>query len=598
MKSYLFIISATLILGLHFSGCDGAYGDYTFNSDTETTQNPGSESSDGIDTGTAAPPPTPTDDGDTASSAIDSSSTDSSSAEAINDTADTSTQPQDTTDTGTQLQDTTDTGTQLQDTTDTATQLQDTATQLQDTADTGTQLQDTADTNSQPTDTSDTQQPDTTDTAVDTSTQLPDTTDTGTQTTDTSDSECNDDSCESKKTNGESCGTDNTECQSGVCFEGICCDRQCDIPCYSCNARIDLKGTCSVVPEGMDPEDDCAEAEPFTCGETGNCDGEGACQFYDETTQCEAPYCTDQNQSSWSASYCDGSGNCDTASSIETSCTPYTCDESGQCAGGPCSDVNPCAAGYFCDSENTCRPKKVNGSICESNSECESNDCTLDDFYYDGSTSYCVPNSPQYCVNEGTWYEPGVSLCAPKGGTNFNECGADASWITHNCQIGADSGCIPTDWATVSGISGFEYCVEGASGAECMPITSCQPCESTYQIDDATRPNMTEVTSTYVSFEQYAGASLGYIYLCRDDCMAGDTPSDDYCASKSTTENTQYCLPLTTTDGATVGICIEKIEDGPCTDPIECLSGQCEERFVTVPHQGEVSIGYYCVPTS
>ena len=83
-----------------------------------------------------------------------------------------------------------------------------------------------------------------------------------------------------------------SDCEGDPCVDGFCCDSPCDAVCVACNLP-GLEGTCSPVSAGSDPDDDCPEEDPSTCGTTGVCDGAGACSFYDSTTPCDdEEFCT------------------------------------------------------------------------------------------------------------------------------------------------------------------------------------------------------------------------------------------------------------------------------------------------------------------
>jgi MYXO-CTERM domain-containing protein len=55
-------------------------------------------------------------------------------------------------------------------------------------------------------------------------------------------------------------------CESGMCVDGVCCDALCEGTCSSCNLR-GSEGACTAIPEGEDPDDECAM----------ECDGERMC---------------------------------------------------------------------------------------------------------------------------------------------------------------------------------------------------------------------------------------------------------------------------------------------------------------------------------
>lgn len=69
---------------------------------------------------------------------------------------------------------------------------------------------------------------------------------------------CFDSKCIIPKPIGSEC-KDEIECESGFCTDGVCCDKQCDGECRSCNVAPDVKeyrGRCNWVPPGA-PDDSC-----------------------------------------------------------------------------------------------------------------------------------------------------------------------------------------------------------------------------------------------------------------------------------------------------------------------------------------------------
>jgi hypothetical protein len=58
------------------------------------------------------------------------------------------------------------------------------------------------------------------------------------------------------------------ECASGACTDGVCCDTACSGLCKACNVA-GMAGTCSNIPAGTDPANECAGAA--TCNGMGVC---------------------------------------------------------------------------------------------------------------------------------------------------------------------------------------------------------------------------------------------------------------------------------------------------------------------------------------
>ena len=84
-------------------------------------------------------------------------------------------------------------------------------------------------------------------------------------------------------------------------------------------------GTCTPVAAGGPIPPASARAQgAATCGSTGFCDGEGACQLYAAGTQCAAPTCPIGRRPRRSARTCDGAGVCKPAAT--QSLRPFACN--------------------------------------------------------------------------------------------------------------------------------------------------------------------------------------------------------------------------------------------------------------------------------
>lgn len=92
-------------------------------------------------------------------------------------------------------------------------------------------------------------------------------------------------------------------CGDLPCADGYCCDVPCDTPCMACDIP-GHEGTCTAVPEGTDLHSDCGNALDIKpCGQTGFCNGYGACELAPAGTSCgDVVDCAEL--------LCDGTGNC------------------------------------------------------------------------------------------------------------------------------------------------------------------------------------------------------------------------------------------------------------------------------------------------
>ncbi len=136
-----------------------------------------------------------------------------------------------------------------------------------------------------------------------------------------------------KAENGAPC-TSADACQSALCIDDFCCSVACDGFCQSC-AVSGNEGSCSNIPEGTDPDDECSGGDL--------CNGVGLCRCNDgqtnglETDQdcggADCPGCANgqacQDAGDCVSNYCDGT--CQTAP---------TCGDGSPNTGEDCDDNN------------------------------------------------------------------------------------------------------------------------------------------------------------------------------------------------------------------------------------------------------------------
>jgi hypothetical protein len=209
------------------------------------------------------------------------------------------------------------------------------------------------------------------------------------------------------KARGASC-TAGSQCRDGVCADGFCCESACTGPCQSCKLP-GSEGRCTAVPDGTDPDSDCADDGASTCKRDGMCDGAGACRKYPATTECMPGSCTGSTEAS--ARLCDGNGTCQvgTTMSCPTACVAGACNRT-------CSDVNPCQTGFFCDTTGMCKLKVALGQVCATNAECSTGACA------DGVC--CQTACNQLCYSCKVPGSVGTCLPAADGEDPKNECAA------------------------------------------------------------------------------------------------------------------------------------------------------------------------------
>lgn len=148
-------------------------------------------------------------------------------------------------------------------------------------------------------------------------------------------------------------------CLAGSCIDGgsesFCCESSCEGTCESCLEETtgEPDGVCAPVPQGDEPparKGSCVEQSRETCGTTGVCDGQGACQTHGSDVECRAASCQDAELIP--AGQCAEMGQ--TCMEPEsTSCEPYTCvDGAAECRSA-CGSDDHCVDGFVCQ-EGSC----------------------------------------------------------------------------------------------------------------------------------------------------------------------------------------------------------------------------------------------------
>jgi hypothetical protein len=158
---------------------------------------------------------------------------------------------------------------------------------------------------------------------------------------------------------GEAC-SDDGECDSTFCRDGVCCETECTGECQSCAAPDTgaANGTCAPSSAGTDPRDECDASTPESCGNDGECDGEGACRNYGPSQVCAAAICA--GASFTPAATCDGAGECETGAA--QACGEFPCSDEG--CQTPCTDDDDCPSASRCDNE-VCRTCPTGNKVCD-----------------------------------------------------------------------------------------------------------------------------------------------------------------------------------------------------------------------------------------
>jgi hypothetical protein len=229
---------------------------------------------------------------------------------------------------------------------------------------------------------------------------------------------------------GLTCGC-KMDCESGFCADGVCCDVACNGACMTCKQPA-AKGECRpVAAAAPDPHGLCTFDLPETCGQTGTCDGRGACQKYEAGTICQVSSCAAGDVVVASSS-CDGQGTCSTGAT--RACAPFACLR-GTCK-LTCDTIADCSAGHPCVG-GRCGKREL-GEACGAASHCVSNFCA------DG-----------VCCNRGCTDEcMACNLTGAKGtcsavadGSRDEQCQPSASSVCGNVGTCSDGRCKKNDGA-------------------------------------------------------------------------------------------------------------------------------------------------------
>lgn len=164
---------------------------------------------------------------------------------------------------------------------------------------------------------------------------------------------CVDGSCGPKplKALGAGC-VDGADCASGHCADGVCCGAACTGACVSCN-QTGFLGTCRpVAAQKPDPHAVCKDGGAAACGQSGLCNGAGACAVYATGTVCLAGTCNGRMVRN--PRRCDGKGACVAAADID--CVPYRCNPATTACFTSCTADNMCSAAprRNCRADDTC----------------------------------------------------------------------------------------------------------------------------------------------------------------------------------------------------------------------------------------------------
>lgn len=334
-------------------------------------------------------------------------------------------------------------------------------------------------------------------------------------------------SCEPTVGTGSPC-TMTSECSGGTfCVDGVCCNTQCSGECMSCDASKTggAPGECRPIAEGTDPDNECAQQAPGTCGLTGECSGAVGCAEYDTSTPCgPEAVCT---SAQLTLHRCNGTGSC-SAGNPQTCAGGFACE--GPSCATSCSDNGDCADGYYCEAPS-CLPKLTQGADCSSDAQCDS--------------GFCVDGK---CCNEACSAICKACSNAAKGQGSDGICGLVASGLDPHDTCPTEN---PSDCGfsgTCNGVGGCSY----YNNVPCLGGATCQGNDAVGQLCNGQGSCVTQPNPV---------SCAPYLCINNQGC-AFSCASDNDCSS-----NAYYCDQ---------GSCQPRKADGAiCQSANQCQSGNC-----------------------
>jgi hypothetical protein len=360
------------------------------------------------------------------------------------------------------------------------------------------------------------------------------------------------------------------ECASGNCVDGVCCNSSCTGLCQACSAttKADGKadGQCGPSAAGqLDRAARCTDARattPLSCGQTGACDGAGACALYGKTTSCATgSTCLPGNLAS--GQFCDGTGNC-AAAGTTVDCALYVC-KSGVGCPATCAKDTDCTTGNYCDTSSmTCQPKLAPGATCSSDHQC--------------------PDSNPYCVDHVCCNQPCDGQC--ESCTNKGACiPVVGDPVGGRTACAAAPAGMPCQAAQCDGIE-RKSCQGFATSATVCEMASCTGGKQTPEARCDGKGNC--AMSTPVDCGAYACGATACKASCTADgdcnapatcdtasgkCVAASTCESDGHTLKSPTGATTDCAPYNcNASGKCANPCASSAD---CIAPATCQSGAC-----------------------
>jgi MYXO-CTERM domain-containing protein len=351
---------------------------------------------------------------------------------------------------------------------------------------------------------------------------------------------------------GASCGS-SASCASGNCYDGVCCDMQCDSACMICN-KAGSVGACSPAPTGSDPRFMCPGAGACKA----SCGAGGLCAYPDTTTPCGDPATCTSSTTLHRAWVCDGHGTCTDPGSVE--CAPYLC-ATPSCPTSCASDT-ACTPEAFCDN-GSCGARRLPGAACTRSAECDSGHCV------DGICCLGTCDGPcQRCDEPAVAGAPLDGICrSPVGADPDGDCGGEGL-CTGSCDAegacawpGPDTLCDTCKACDRAG--GCSQFPPGHDDPACMTVacaalsTECR----TYQDLDAdrcvavglcARPNDPETCTAFADADDGTPCNTGVCFAgaCVPELPDGAVPGGDGGTTPETPKSDCGCRSAASADGA------------------------------------------------
>ena len=295
--------------------------------------------------------------------------------------------------------------------------------------------------------------------------------------------------CGNKKRLGQAC-TATSDCLTGdSCVDLVCCSATSCAVCQACNVGSSA-GNCAPVPaNATEPHiPSLCTANP-PCGNTGACNGAGACQLGGTGVSCGNQSCTGATFTP--VSNCNGSGAC-AAPTSSTCGGGFNCDTTNKVCKTTCTADTDCVAPLTCQGSGSTKScaLKPNGQACTTG-QCISGNCvsgiccgtTCPAAPPCGNTGTCSTGVCDQAANtvacglaescSGTTHQP-PSSCSGAGTCNQNTTAGCTTYVcgTTTCKTSCavDADCVnPSSHYC----SGGACAAKQASGATCSGANQC-----------------------------------------------------------------------------------------------------------------------------